>query len=112
MGNTAYTSSYPVTILDEGSNLVLNGTDRFDFNFILEDENQDHGGSTDKLQLEDNDSGGAKSFLINEETLPDEIAQNIANLNSESKILLNGFRENPTAPSFNSSSYLVLNATD
>ncbi len=110
MGNTAYTHTYPNTVLDEGSNLVLNGTDRFDFNFLLEDENQDSG-NTDKLQLEDNDSGGEKSFLINEDAIPDTAAQAVGNLNSEGKILLNRFRENLTSNA-NSSQFLLLNGTD
>ena len=108
MGNIAYTPSYPTTILDVGSNLVLNGTDRFDFNFLLEDASQDATGFTDKLQLEDNDSGGAKSFLIDEEALPDELAQNIANLNSEGKILLDRFRENESV----GSEFIILDGTD
>ena len=108
MGNIAYTPSYPTTILDAGSNLVLNGTDRFDFNFLLEDASQDATGFTDKLQLEDNDSGGAKSFLIDEEALPDELAQNIANLNSEGKILLDRFRENESV----GSEFIILDGTD
>ena len=110
MGNTAYTSTYPITVLDEGSNIVLNGTDRFDFNFLLEDENQDSG-DTDKLQLEDDDSGGAKTFLINEESLPATSAQSVANLNSEGKILLDRFHENLTSNA-SSSQYLRLNGTD
>ena len=110
MGNTAYTSTYPTTVLDEGSNIVLNGTDRFDFNFLLEDENQDSG-NTDKLQLEDDESGGAKTFLINEESLPATSAQAVANLNSEGKILLDRFRENLTSNA-NSAQFLLLNGTD
>ena len=107
MGNIAYTPSYPTTILDAGSNLVLNGTDRFDFNFLVRKETSAVA-LTDKLQLEDNDSGGAKSFLINEETLPDELAQNIANLNSGGKILLDRFHENESV----GSEFIILDGTD
>ena len=107
MGNVAYTPSYQTTVLDEGSNLVLNGTDRFDFNFLVRKETSAVA-LTDKLQLEDNDSGGAKSFLINEETLPDELAQNIANLNSGGKILLDRFHENESV----GSEFIILDGTD
>ena len=85
MTNSISTRTYETQIIDEGSNLVLDGTDRFDAFVLVESGSADN--ATDRIQLED------ESFLVHED-FDLGLSQLVQALNAGSKLKLDRYREN------------------
>ena len=84
MTNSISTRTYQSIVLDEGSNLVLDGTDRFDAFVLIESGGNDN--PTDRIQLED------ESFLVHED-FNLNLSKLVQALNANDRILINRYRE-------------------
>mgnify|MGYP001201813471 CR=1 FL=1 len=106
MGNSLATNVYDTIVLDEGDNVILDGTDRFDHFFLVEEGTV--GNATDRIQLESQGVGG---FLIDEDF--DSNQSKLVQLATAGGKLLQVSirRENATSNS-NDSQFILLNGTD
>ena len=84
MTNSISTRTYETITIDEGSNLVLDGTDRFDA-FVLQ-ESGNFGNATDRIQLEDD------SFVLSED-FDLELSKLVQSFNAGSNIKLDRYHE-------------------
>ena len=84
MTNPISTRTYETITIDEGSNLVLDGTDRFDA-FVLQ-ESGNFGNATDRIQLEDD------SFVLSED-FDLELSKLVQSFNAGSNIKLDRYHE-------------------
>ena len=84
MTNSIKTNVFDTIVLDEGSNLILDGTDRFDA-FVLQ-EIGESANPTDRIQLED------ESFLVHED-FDLELSKVVQSLTANFNVKLDRYRE-------------------
>ena len=84
MGGIIDTPAHIPIVLDEGDNLILDGTDRFDHFFLQESGTV--GNATDRIQLENN------SFLIDED-FDSEQSKGVQAATANGRLLIDRYRE-------------------
>jgi hypothetical protein len=99
MGGIIDTPAHIPIVLDEGSNLILDGTDRFDHFFLQESGTV--GNATDRIQLENN------SFLIDED-FDSEQSKGVQALTAGGRLLIDRYREIHDG----NNQFLLLDGTD
>ena len=104
MGGVIDTPAHIPIVLNSGSNIILDGTDRFDHFFLIQDsfENSPIGNpDTDRLQLEDN------SFVLDED-FDSEQSKGVQALTANGRLLIDRYREIHDG----SNTFLLLDGTD
>ena len=99
MTNSMSTRTYQTIVLDEGSNLILDGTDRFDAFVLQEIGSNDN--PTDRIQLED------ESFILSED-FNLNLSRQVQALTANGRILINRYHEIFDG----GNQYLLLDATN
>ena len=104
MGGIIDTPAHIPIVLNSGSNIILDGTDRFDHFILIQDsfENSPIGNpDTDRLQLEDN------SFVLDED-FDSEQSKGVQALTANGRLLIDRYREIHDG----SNTFLLLDGTD
>ncbi len=106
MGNSLATSVYDTVVLNEGSSIILDGTDRFDHFFLQ--ESGTIGNATDRIQLE---SIGVGGFLIGEDFDRNQ-SKLVQQATSGGKLLQASIRRENSTSNASSSQFVILNGTN
>ena len=106
MGNSLATNVYDTVVLDEGSSIILDGTDRFDHFFLQ--ESGTIGNATDRIQLESQGVGG---FLIDEDFDRNQ-SKLVQQATSGGKLLQASIRRENSTSNASNSQFVILNGTD
>jgi len=106
MGNSLATSAYDTIVLNEGSNIILDGTDRFDHFFLQESGTV--GNATDRIQLE---SIGVGGFLIDEDFDRNQ-SKLVQQATSGGKLLQASIRRENSTTNASNSQFVILNGTN
>jgi len=106
MGASIATNVYDTIVLDEGSNIIIDGTDRFDHFFLQESGTV--GNATDRIQLESQGVGG---FLLDEDFDSNQ-SKLVQQSTSGGKLLQASIRRENDTTNALSHQFIILNGTD